>query len=94
MSASDHLRITPELARSLTLETGPWLSCDDCFELVDEYVQAIADGTGETSTTRAVRAHLKGCAACDEEAQTLLSLIAADREEAAPGPVRATDRDA
>ncbi|MGH8995563.1 MAG: hypothetical protein ACRDYB_05975 [Acidimicrobiales bacterium] len=80
MSASERVRITPEQARSLTLDTDPWLSCDECFELVDQYVQAIADDSGVTAITQVVYGHLLGCAACNEEAQTLLSLITADRE--------------
>jgi hypothetical protein len=69
-------RLTPELARRLTLDTEPWLSCDDCFALVDEYVERLLGDPHYDHP--AMRAHLHGCAACAEEAVTLLELAAHD----------------
>jgi hypothetical protein len=65
----------------LTLDTGPWLSCDDCFALVDEYVERLL--VGETDAMPAMRGHLRGCPACAEEAATLAVLAA---EEAGVDP--------
>jgi hypothetical protein len=70
------LRLTGEAARLLTLPTEPWLSCEDCFRLLDSYVEGLlADGTGTHSPAMAV--HLAGCAACVEEARSLLLFVAA-----------------
>jgi hypothetical protein len=64
----------------LTTDPGPWLSCDDCFRLVDRYVEALlSDAAAPTSAElAAMPAHLSGCSACAEEAVTLLLLAATD----------------
>ena len=54
----------------LTLDTRPWLSCDDCFALVDEYVERLL--AGELTAQPGMRAHLRGCPACAEEAAARL----------------------
>ena len=66
--------------RPLTTDPGPWMSCDDCFRLVDRYVEALlSDGRDPISDElAAMPAHLSGCSACAEEATTLLLLTATD----------------
>jgi hypothetical protein len=71
---TDHRSITPETARQLTLEVQPWLSCDDCFRYIDQYVDELL--AGALSPMPAMRAHLFGCSACREEASSLLLLVA------------------
>jgi len=72
--------LTPDVVRRLTVDPHPWLSCDDCFGLIDQYVELLLDeGPGAAQRMPAMRAHLAGCAACREEAQTLLALAASDR---------------
>ena len=79
MSAPDRPSPT-EVVRRLTIYPGPWLSCDDCFRLVDRYVEALLAGTTEPfpSDLGAMPAHLSGCSACRDEATTLLLLAATD----------------
>ena len=69
----------------LTLDTEPWLSCDDCFAHVDEYVERLLDGQDAGASPMAT--HLRGCPACAEEAATLLVLAA---EDAAVDPATLT----
>ena len=69
-------RLDAETIRRLTLDTEPWLSCDDCFRLVDQYVETLLAGRADEPP--AMRAHLDGCPACAEEATTLLQLAAED----------------
>jgi len=58
---------------SLLADTSPYLSCDDCFARIDEYVERrLADRHYEDS---AMKAHLAGCGACAEEAETLRELL-------------------
>ena len=65
--------ITRELLHSLTQDTEPWLSCDDCFELIDEYVERrLAD---PAYVNPAMATHLQACAACAEEAESLHALL-------------------
>ena len=69
-------RITPEVAQRLTVDADPWLSCEECFEQVDGYVEAVlADPSHDDPR---MRAHLRGCGACAEEARSLLELAAQD----------------
>jgi hypothetical protein len=79
MTAADR-PLPPDALQLLTTDPGPWLSCDDCFRLVDRYVDALlADSTGSTDAElAAMPAHLSGCSACAEEATTLLLLAATD----------------
>jgi hypothetical protein len=67
----------PREVERLVLDTEPWLSCDDCFELVDEYVERLLDGA--PAAPPAMRAHLRGCPACAEEAATLAVLVAEEQ---------------
>jgi hypothetical protein len=54
-------------------DTSPYLSCDDCFAQLDEYVELrIADPHHEDT---GMLAHLAGCGACAEEAESLRELI-------------------
>lgn len=72
--SQDHHPLSPEAARSLALDTEPYLSCDDCFEHVDGFVEALlADAEYGLP---ALRVHLAGCGACAEEARSLICLVA------------------
>ena len=67
MTASRHV-LTTAAVQGLLVDTNPWLSCDDCFRLVDQYVELLLhDPDAEMP---AMNAHLAGCAACAEEAVT------------------------
>lgn len=70
-------RLTPEAARRLTIAAEPWLSCDECFDQLDTFIELLL--TGAPAPALAMRAHLNGCAACEEEARSLLLLVANDR---------------
>ena len=68
--------LSSQAAHRLVLDTEPYLSCDECFALVDTYVEALlADPTRDRP---AMRVHLAGCVACAEEARSLVELAAAD----------------
>lgn len=81
--------LTPDAVRQLTLDAEPWLSCDDCFRLLDEYVEQLV--TGARPGAPEMEAHLAGCAACREEAESLLVLVASEqRVDPAPALRRLT----
>jgi hypothetical protein len=67
---------SPEEIRQLTMPSDPWLSCDDCFDLLD----AVLEGTltHEAPMDEAFRAHLRACEVCQEEAYALATLAAPD----------------
>jgi hypothetical protein len=68
--------LSAETVTNLLADTSPYLSCDDCFAQIDQYVERqIADPHYED---RAMKAHLAGCGACAEEAATLQELLSQD----------------
>jgi hypothetical protein len=69
-----HTPLSAHVARRLTLDTEPFLSCDDCFALVDRYAEALLSDPDYDQP--AMRTHLAGCAACAEEARSLISFVA------------------
>lgn len=70
--------LTPEAIASLLADTDPYLSCNDCFARIDEYVERrIADPHYEDPP---MRAHLAGCGACAEEAEALAELLRHDAD--------------
>ena len=62
------------LAR-LTGPPGPELTCDQCFEQLDCYVELeLADADADTAIA-GMRAHLEGCSACAEDRDSLRALL-------------------
>jgi hypothetical protein len=61
---------------------GPEVSCEQCFELLDPFVE-IEVARGEDEADAAIpgmRAHLHGCPACAEDHASLRDLVAAELE--------------
>jgi len=65
--------LTPSAIEALLVDTDPWLSCDDCFARMDAYAEAVVRDPAYLEP--AMAAHLRGCGACHEEAQSLIALI-------------------
>jgi hypothetical protein len=57
---------------------GEQVSCDQCFELLDEYVELEVAGVDADARLPGLRTHLEGCPACREDHESLLALIAAE----------------
>ena len=57
--------------------TGPEVTCEVCFEMLDEYVEAeLSAGAADAeSRVPGMRAHLAGCPACREEHESLRALV-------------------
>lgn len=71
-------RDSPELLLSELLgPSGPELSCEECFEWLDIYVEAERRGEGGDRRVPGMRAHLEGCPACAEEHDSLRALLTA-----------------
>lgn len=69
-------RLTAAALHQLVVATEPFLSCEDCFEMMDGYVDArVAD---PSTTAPAMDVHLAACPACAEEAVSLTVLVAHD----------------
>jgi hypothetical protein len=52
----------------------PEVGCDECFELLDEYVELELAGLDPEERLAGMRAHFDGCRACHEEHKALLEL--------------------
>ena len=60
--------------------TAPELGCDECFELLDAYVELELAGTDAAAKMPLMRAHLQGCSACRDDHDSLLALLHADTQ--------------
>jgi predicted anti-sigma-YlaC factor YlaD len=56
--------------------SGPEVSCEDCFELLDEYVELELVGEAADARLPGMAEHLQGCPACREEHESLRDLVA------------------
>ena len=57
---------------------GPEVSCEECFERLDEYVELELAGEDAEARVPGMRAHLEGCPACREDHESLRDLLAQD----------------
>jgi hypothetical protein len=55
--------------------TGFEISCDECFEQLDGYVDVELAGGDPDRAYPGLRAHLEGCPACREDHDSLLALV-------------------
>jgi len=58
---------------------GPELSCDECFDALDRYVELELSRSEADKQIPGMRAHLHGCPACHEDHESLLALLASER---------------
>lgn len=54
----------------------PEASCDECFELLDQYVDLELAGEDADARLPGMHAHLQGCPACHEDHESLRQLVA------------------
>lgn len=76
MTMSDSPKTHTHLLRKVLGPAGPELTCEQCFDLLDVYVEAELRGEDAEVLVPAMRAHLEGCPACAEEHQSLRALVA------------------
>jgi hypothetical protein len=53
----------------------PEVTCEQCFELLDQYVDLEAHGQDADAKLPGMRAHLAGCPACHEDHESLLAFV-------------------
>ena len=78
-----------DLKSTLTRLLGPGrpeLSCEECFEELDRYVDAELAGADPDATVPGLDGHLEGCPACAEDHASLLAFVRSkESTSAAPG---------
>jgi hypothetical protein len=74
MTERDPERRDDLLARLLG-PSGPELTCEQCFEQLDRYVDLDLAGGDADGAVPGMRAHLEGCPACREDRDSLSALL-------------------
>jgi hypothetical protein len=65
-----------KVLRALLGPEGPELSCEECFEQLDRYVELELAGSHADEAIPGMEAHLEGCPACHEDHASLQTFLA------------------
>jgi hypothetical protein len=63
-----------DVIRAMLGPAGPELTCEQCFEELDRYVELELAGRDADRSVPGMAAHLQGCPACREDHDSLLAL--------------------
>jgi hypothetical protein len=63
------------LVRALLGPNGPELTCEQCFDELDRYVELELSGADADAAVPGMKAHLEGCPACGEDYESLAALV-------------------
>ena len=74
---TEHAHDNPALERLLG-PTAHEVTCEECFALLDRYVDLEAAGLDAAASIPGMQAHLQGCPACREEHDSLSALVRGD----------------
>jgi hypothetical protein len=75
---SDHEPLPPaELLARLLGPAARELTCDECFDELDRYVELELGGRDADAEVPHMRAHLEGCPACAEDHDSLAAWLSA-----------------
>ena len=58
---------------------APEVSCDECFDQLDTYVEVELAGGDADAAVPGLRAHLDGCPACREDHESLHAYVSGQR---------------
>ena len=72
-------RLRDRLLGMLIGPLGPELTCEECFEELDRYVELQLAGASADERVPGMRAHLAGCPACEEDYESLLAFVSRQR---------------
>jgi hypothetical protein len=67
--------MSEELIRRLLGPADPEIGCDDCFDRLDEYVEAELAGADAARAVPGLTAHLDGCPTCRDEHDSLYAYL-------------------
>ena len=68
-------RDSDQVVRRVLGPAGPELTCEECFEQLDRYVEIEIAGGDADSEVAGMAAHLRGCPACAEDHESLVALL-------------------
>jgi hypothetical protein len=78
MKASPVSNDRADLLARLTGPAGSEISCEECFEQLDLYVEFELAGSDAEAAVPGMRAHLEGCPACAEDRESLHALLVSE----------------
>ena len=64
-----------DLLKRVLGPAGPEITCEQCFEQLDVYVEHELEGRDPDAAVPGMLAHLEGCPACKEDHESLLELL-------------------
>ena len=64
-----------QLLQGLLDPSGEQLTCEECFEQLDRYVDLELAGADVDRTIPGLRAHFEGCPACGEDHESLRAYV-------------------
>lgn len=67
---------TRDMIARLLGPADPEVTCEECFELLDQYVDLELAGEDADDRLPGMRAHLEGCPACREDHESLRDFVA------------------
>jgi hypothetical protein len=67
-----------QLLARLTGPPAPELSCEECFDQLDRYVELELAGSDADAAIPGMQAHLEGCSACAEDRESLRELLVSE----------------
>lgn len=67
-----------ELLGGLVGPAGPEVTCEECFERLDRYVEVEVSGGDADAAVPGMHAHLEGCPACAEDHDSLRALVGSE----------------
>jgi hypothetical protein len=76
MPSRESRRASKQLLAGLLGPRGPEVTCEECFEWLDVYVELELSAEDAEERVPGMRAHLEGCPTCAEEHDSLRDLIA------------------
>jgi hypothetical protein len=63
------------LAARIVGPADPEVSCEQCFEQLDRYVELELAGADADAALPGMRAHFQGCSACGEDRESLRAFL-------------------
>jgi hypothetical protein len=64
-----------DLTARLLGPAEPEVSCEQCFDRLDEFAELERDGADGEAAIPGMRAHLEGCPACRDDYESLRALL-------------------
>lgn len=58
-----------------TVDEQNTLGCEECYELLDHYVDMLASGVDADDVLPHVRQHIEACPCCAEELEALVTIV-------------------